>query len=334
MKVSVVLCVLNGEAFIEEQLRSIAQQTRVPDEVLIFDDRSTDATLEIARSVCESFDLNYSMCINETRLGVEGNFAYGMSQASGDVIFFADCDDAWVPGKVEKMLAPFEQDPEVSLVYSDGYITGPDLEKTEYRLFTWKPNKKRLQDGDSRPIGEFLRKGQAPGIKASSMAFSAKVRDLAGPLPDGVAHDNWISFFGYALGKVVAINEPLHYYRRHDQAWGSSSTNVLITGLKEPADQSSQQRRNKAHLAQCVYDRMCELEREMGEKVHFSLRFHELKLAAQEAARTLKTRQEIMRSPGGLERVLKGVVCLARGDYIAIKGYRQKLRLFCKDIRS
>lgn len=332
MIISVVLCVLNGELFIEEQLRSIARQTRVPDEVLIFDDRSTDATVDIARSIGAETGLNCSIHLNEKRLGVEENFAFGMSRASGDVIFFCDCDDVWVADKVEKMAAPFEADPDVTLVYSDGYITGPTLEKTGYTLFTWKPGKKRLQDGDARPIGEFLRKGQAPGIKASAMAFSARVCDLAGPLPHGIAHDNWISFFGYALGKVVAINEPLHYYRRHDQAWGSSSTNTLFDELKTPEDQSSQLRRNKAHLAQCLSDRMCALDREMKGKTAFPPRFYELKLAAREAARTLKARENIRKTSGGTQRVLKGIASLVRGDYIAIKVVKQKFKIFAKDI--
>ena len=333
MTVSVVLCVLNGELFIEEQLRSIAQQTRLPDEVLIFDDRSTDATLDIVRSIGAETGLNCSIHINKKRLGVEENFAYGMSQASGDVIFFCDCDDVWVPQKVEKMVAPFEADPDVTLVYSDGYITGPTLEKTGYTLFTWKPDKKRLQDGDARPIGEFLRKGQAPGIKASAMAFSARVRDLAGPLPHGIAHDNWVSFFGYALGRVVAINEPLHYYRRHDQAWGSSSTNTLFEELKTPEDQSSQLRRNKVHLTQCLFDRMCALDREMSGKMTFPPRFYELKLATQEASQTLRARENIRKTPGGAQRVLKGIVSLIRGDYIAMKDVKQKFKALAKDIR-
>ena len=334
MKVSVVLCVLNGERFIEEQLRSIAEQTRVPDEVLIFDDRSTDATIEIARRVCTETGLPHEVRINPQRLGVEENFSYGMGQATGEVIFFADCDDVWVKEKVEKMVAPFERDPEMMLVYSDAWITGPQLEPTGRTLFNWKSEKKRLSDGDARPIGDFLRSGQAPGIKASAMAFSGKIPKLAGPLPDGVAHDNWVAFFAYALGNVAAVNEPLHYYRRHDAAWGCSSTNVLIEGLKAPEDQSKQLRRNKAHLAQCVYDRMCALEREMAGKQSFPPRFYELKSASREAARTLKARQDIKWTPNGLHRAVKGITALLRGDYVATKGYSQKLRVLVKDVRK
>jgi hypothetical protein len=271
--------------------------------------------------------------VNPERLGVEENFAKAMTYATGDVIFFADCDDVWVSDKVAKMVAPFEAEPQVMLVYSDGYITGPNLEKSPYTLFSWKAEKKRLADGDARPIVPFTRKGQAPGIKASSMAFAAKVRDLAGPLPYGVAHGNWMAFFGYALGKVVAINEPLHYYRRHDQAWGSSSTNTLFNGLQAPRDQSMQLRRNKAHLSQCYYARMVALEREMAGKMTFPPRFQELKVAARAAARTLRARAEIKKTRGRLRRVIKGSLALFSGAYQAVHGFKPKIKQFYKDIR-
>ena len=90
MKVSVVLCTFNGELFIEAQLQSIARQTRVPDELIILDDQSTDSTVEIAKSVCASSKIHAVIEINETRLEAEENFSRAMSKASGDVIFFCD----------------------------------------------------------------------------------------------------------------------------------------------------------------------------------------------------------------------------------------------------
>jgi glycosyltransferase involved in cell wall biosynthesis len=331
MKVSVVLCTFNGEAFLEEQLQSIAQQTRVPDEVILCDDQSTDSTIEIAETVGASAGLNCVLSINTTRLGVEQNFSSAMMQASGDVLFFCDQDDVWLPEKVAIMLKPFEEDESTSLVYSDGHIVGPDLKPVGYTLFNRNP-KKRLVEGDARDVGVRLKRGQSPGIKASSMAFASWVRDLAGPLPEGVAHDSWIAFFGYALGSVIAIDKPLHLYRRHDRTSGKSSTNTLIPGLKtvEKTDQSVMLQ-EKAHLAQCLYERMCWLEAETGKEKPFAQRFQDLKSAAKHAARTLKARANIVETPEILERLPKGVVALLNGDYIAVEGYRQKLSMFCRD---
>jgi len=334
MKISVALCTYNGALFLEEQLKSIAQQTRVPDEMIILDDQATDATVEIARSVCARYQLNAAISVNEVRLGVEKNFSRAMCKATGDVIFFCDQDDVWGPHKVEKMVAPFQADQGVALVYSDGYIVGPQLKPTGETLFSWAP-KKCLQDGDQRDVGALLRYGHAPGIKASAVAFAAWVRDLAGPLPEGVAHDSWIAFFGYALGKVVVINEPLYSYRRHEQTSGKSSTNELISGLQAGKRSTPAfTLQDKVHFAQCVYDRMCWLEREIGKTVSLTSRFYEMKRDAQEAERTLKARKAIRNRSGIIPRVCQGIHALVKGDYIAIKGYRAKLQELGKDLKG
>ena len=53
MKVSVVLSSYNGEQDIIEQLQSINEQTRKPDEVLICDDCSTDGTVNLVQNYIE-----------------------------------------------------------------------------------------------------------------------------------------------------------------------------------------------------------------------------------------------------------------------------------------
>ena len=51
MKVSVALCTYYGERYIKEQLDSILNQTILPDEIVIFDDNSTDSTYEIIKKI-------------------------------------------------------------------------------------------------------------------------------------------------------------------------------------------------------------------------------------------------------------------------------------------
>ena len=47
MMVSVLLCTYNGEKYIEKQLKSILEQTVLPDEVIIQDDCSSDKTVAL-----------------------------------------------------------------------------------------------------------------------------------------------------------------------------------------------------------------------------------------------------------------------------------------------
>ena len=73
------LCVLmttfNGERHIGEQLDSIARQTIVPDEIVIGDDRSTDATVErVERFARAHADIPVRLTVNPERLGLTPNF--------------------------------------------------------------------------------------------------------------------------------------------------------------------------------------------------------------------------------------------------------------------
>ena len=59
MKTSVVIATYNGEDYIEEQLETIKDQTRVVDEVLIFDDLSQDDTALLVNDFIEKYALSY-----------------------------------------------------------------------------------------------------------------------------------------------------------------------------------------------------------------------------------------------------------------------------------
>lgn len=333
MKISVALCSYNGEAFIRDQLISIAKQTRIPDEIILCDDRSSDRTMEIVFEVCENTGLPIKTHINETRLGLEANFSQAMIKTTGDVVFFCDQDDVWLPSRIEQMVAPFEKDPSTTLVYTDGWITGQDLEPSGYTLFLKNPSK-NLKKGDDRNIGERLIRGQAPGIKASAMAFSSKVRDLAGPIPKGLAHDSWIAFFGYALGKVVSINKPLHYYRRHDQTFGGSSSNALIQGLTPKVKPKSKLEylTEKSHFARCLHERMEYLLYELSGKEYFPQRYFQLERDTEKAVHVLSTRANIVKTPELFKRIMKGLSALRNGIYDTEGGWKRQINACLQDI--
>lgn len=111
MKISVVLCCYNGEKFINQQLESLKVQTRKPDEVLIFDDKSTDGTVEcIKKYIAENHLNNWHVSVNTENKGWMKNFMDGMEKSSGDIIFPCDQDDIWCEDKIEKMSQVMEDD--------------------------------------------------------------------------------------------------------------------------------------------------------------------------------------------------------------------------------
>lgn len=103
MKASVIVCVYNGEKYICEQLESIRLQTRKADEVLIFDDCSTDRSPMIVEDYIKDWKLSWKLVVNKKNKGWRRNFTDGFKLATGDVIFCCDQDDIWYPEKMDVM---------------------------------------------------------------------------------------------------------------------------------------------------------------------------------------------------------------------------------------
>lgn len=103
MKISIVLCTYNGKKYIIEQLESLKNQTRIPDEVLIFDDLSMDGTPDIISEYIKINKLNWELKINQTNKGWKRNFTDAFKQTRGDIIFCCDQDDIWYPNKIKVM---------------------------------------------------------------------------------------------------------------------------------------------------------------------------------------------------------------------------------------
>src|SRR5512140_3115663 len=74
IRISVALCSYNGERYLGEQLRSIGCQTRVPDELVVVDDGSSDATEVIVRDFAREAPFPVRWHRNAQNLGVARNF--------------------------------------------------------------------------------------------------------------------------------------------------------------------------------------------------------------------------------------------------------------------
>ena len=111
MKVSVVIPAYNAERYLADALESVAAQTRQPEECLVVDDGSTDATATVARS------FPFVRYLQKANGGDASARNRGVEEAVGDVVAFLDSDDVWRPGKLEKQMALFETNPSLGMVY-------------------------------------------------------------------------------------------------------------------------------------------------------------------------------------------------------------------------
>jgi glycosyltransferase involved in cell wall biosynthesis len=214
MKVSVALCTYNGEKYLSEQLESFANQTRVPDELIVCDDLSTDNTVQIVESFQQSAPFNVRLYMNESRLGSTKNFEQAISMSKGDVIFLSDQDDWWYQDKINIILKYFPHKEKYGGLFSDAEIVDESL-TSQYRNL-WESigfdtiQRKKFSEGNSIPV--LLKHNVVTG---ATMAFDADFKDILLPIPEIWIHDAWISLLLAYTSRLQMIEQPLIKYRQH-----------------------------------------------------------------------------------------------------------------------
>src|SRR5690348_8403095 len=95
LSISVAMATYNGARYIREQLDDLAAQTRLPAEVVVCDDESSDGTVAILEHFAASAPFPVHIHRNSERLGYRANFMKCASLCSSDLVAFCDQDDRW-----------------------------------------------------------------------------------------------------------------------------------------------------------------------------------------------------------------------------------------------
>ena len=220
MKISVAMCTFNGERFLSRQLSSIATQSRLPDELLVNDDGSTDATVKLVENFAGVVPFPVEVSVNERHLGVTRNFESVIRRCSGDVIVLCDQDDVWLPHRLEVLEEKLSSAPETAVAFSDAYLINENGKRTGDRLWGIVGFGKRQQAHLRRdPFGQLMGRSIVSGC---TLAVRADHRDLILPFPSEetnsqmrVLHDRWISLVLAPAFGLEVIDEPLVEYRLH-----------------------------------------------------------------------------------------------------------------------
>lgn len=216
--VSVIMNCFNCVRYLREALDSVCAQTYKDFEVVFWDNLSTDGSMEIAKQYPVRFFSNTSLL----PLGESRNLA--IAQAQGKYIAFLDCDDAWLPTKLEKQIALLESHPELALVYSDCYHINAKgiIQRTSF-------------SGTSRPqrchiFNALFAANFIPMVTA--IARRDRLPAFAYGFDIAEEYDVWLKMAAYF--EFDYIDEPLAMYRTY------------------PENTSSTRREQKAHEEQLI----------------------------------------------------------------------------------
>ena len=125
--VSVALCTYNGARFIAPQLRSILAQGDRIAEIVVADDGSRDATLDIVRAIAAESKaagsaVEFRILDGSGGNGVTKNFERAVSACRHDLIALSDQDDVWRADRLALQLAQFEAQDDLTLLFGDARL--------------------------------------------------------------------------------------------------------------------------------------------------------------------------------------------------------------------
>ncbi len=203
LSISVIIPTYNRATFIQAAVDSALNQTRVPLEIIVVDDGSTDGTHRLLSAYGAPVRV-----IRQPNCGRSAARNTGLRAARGDLILFLDSDDLLAPRCIERCARVLEQDTDLSVVYTDAHV----------------------MDAGGRIVGRYsqILRGRRPSgnvfdelARRCFLTVSSMVRRscLAGDVfEEGMEHcedyDLWRRLA--ARCRFQFVDEPLLCYRFHD----------------------------------------------------------------------------------------------------------------------
>ena len=126
--VSVVIPVHNGMPHLPETLASVLSQTRIPDEIVVFENGSTDGTAEW---LAEHAPAVVRVVVQPTMVSAAANFTRAVQASTGDLVKLLCADDILEPTAIEVQSSALERHPGAVLAASQrtcpNHLTAVDL---------------------------------------------------------------------------------------------------------------------------------------------------------------------------------------------------------------
>ena len=217
--VSVLMPVYNQESLLLSTLESIATQSYKNIEVIIADDKSSDATVEVVKKFLSLYDgpIKFKFIQNPKNLGISKNINSLIRAAKGNFFAFFSGDDLMEPLKIEKQVEHLLSDPECVISYHDVKVIDA---KNNSLLYLYSARHFPREGGH-----ETLVKYSSFNCGCSNMVRMDKKIFCDEKV---VYASDWLQFIdvlSITNGKIKYLNQILGSYRRHEN--NITKTNLL-----------------------------------------------------------------------------------------------------------
>jgi glycosyltransferase involved in cell wall biosynthesis len=210
LSISTVIPLYNHERYIGAALSSVFCQTRRAQEIIVVDDGSHDAGMEIVRTMQRS--RRELIAWSHPNRGAHNTINAGLARSTGDLVAILNSDDAYEPKRFERVAKQFEEDSTLDAVATNMDFIDSDGNATTFPWFDQALHFYR----DCGDMGLALVNGNF-FVTTSNLVVRRRVFAEIGAFSDlRYAHD--LDFFLRLLieKKVVRfLDEPLLKYRIH-----------------------------------------------------------------------------------------------------------------------
>jgi glycosyltransferase involved in cell wall biosynthesis len=211
--VSVITPTYNAEAFISETIDSVRAQSYENWEMILVDDASSDATVNILKEYAAK-DTRIKVHKLQTNSGAAIARNTAIEKATGSYIAFLDADDLWKPEKLSKQIA-FMQEKDIAVSFSSY----------------------ELMDEEGKSLGKMIK--ALSKVNFSKMLKSNYVGNLTGIynaeqlgkvyMPNIRKRQDWALWLTLIkkVGAAYSLEEPLARYRVRENSISSNKLNLL-----------------------------------------------------------------------------------------------------------
>ena len=203
LTVSVIIPAYNCAAYIQAAVDSALAQSRVPDEIIVVDDGSTDGT----DRVLAQYEAPVRV-IRQANAGVSAARNTGLRAAQSDLITFLDGDDTFTQDSIARRVEIFQASPEVGVIYGDMHVINAAGEP-QGRHCDYMPG--------SRPSGYILAELAVRSfilIPAMIRRSESKDQTFDETLHHAEDYDFWRKLAAHC--QFQYLDEPVARYRIHD----------------------------------------------------------------------------------------------------------------------
>jgi glycosyltransferase involved in cell wall biosynthesis len=209
--VGVVLVTRNSQRWLKPLVRSVVEQTRPPDDIVVIDDASTDSTVAILQEALPAARIIPALTRSPDRsTRIAQNFVQGVRESRGDIVILGDHDDVWSSERIAHQTRLMAEHPSAAMVASSATLIdaeGLSLSGTLRGTFpvpssfmAW-PRGRQMTFAITRSIAT----GGVCAIRPTAFASL--------DVPDGWLHDRWWSLMAVQQGRFILDDGIVAQYR-------------------------------------------------------------------------------------------------------------------------